>query len=74
MSEELREALGGTLVLWGLSAALAILLGLGLAAGSISSRRPVRALARSVINFTRGVPTVLLVLVAGFGMLRMPSA
>jgi ABC-type amino acid transport system permease subunit len=74
MSEELREALGGTLVLWTFSAALAILLGLVLAAGSISSHRPVRALARSVINLTRGVPTVLLVIVAGFGMLRIPSA
>jgi ABC-type amino acid transport system permease subunit len=74
MSEQLREALGGTLVLWALSAALAILLGLVLAAGSLSRGRSVRLLARSVTNVTRGIPTVLLVIVAGFGMLRMPSA
>jgi ABC-type amino acid transport system permease subunit len=74
MSEELREALGGTLVLWTLSAALALALSLVLASGSLSPRRSVRLLARSVINVTRGIPTVLLVIVAGFGMLRVPSA
>jgi ABC-type amino acid transport system permease subunit len=74
MGEQLREALGGTLVLWMLSAALAIGLGLVLASGSLSPRRPVRVLAQSVVNITRGVPTVLLVIVAGFGMLRIPSA
>ena len=74
MSEELREALAGTLVLWTLSAALALALGLVLASGSLSPRGSVRLLARSVINVTRGIPTVLLVIVAGFGMLRMPSA
>jgi ABC-type amino acid transport system permease subunit len=73
MSEELLEALGGTLVLWTLSAALAIGLGLVLASGSLSPCRPARFLARSVVNVTRGVPTVLLVIVAGFGMLRIPG-
>jgi ABC-type amino acid transport system permease subunit len=74
MSDALWEAIAATLVLWGLSAFLAFALGLVLAAGSLSSRLSVRALARSVVNVTRGIPTVLLVLVAGFGMLRAPSA
>jgi ABC-type arginine/histidine transport system permease subunit len=74
MSAELGEALAGTLVLWTLSASLAILLALVLAGGSLSPRRSVRLLARSVINVTRGIPTVLLVIVAGFGMLRLPNA
>jgi ABC-type amino acid transport system permease subunit len=74
MSEELLEALGGTLVLWTLSGGLALLLGVVLASGSLSPRRPVRLLARSVVNVTRGIPTILLVIVAGFGMLRLPSA
>jgi ABC-type amino acid transport system permease subunit len=74
MSAELGEALAGTLVLWTLSAALAILFALVLAGGSLSPRRSVRLLARSVINVTRGIPTVLLVIVAGFGMLRLPNA
>jgi hypothetical protein len=74
MSAELGEALAGTLVLWMLSAALAILFALALAGGSLSPRRSVRLLARSVINVTRGIPTVLLVIVAGFGMLRLPNA
>jgi ABC-type amino acid transport system permease subunit len=74
MSAELGEALAGTLVLWMLSAALAILFALLLAGGSLSPRRSVRLLARSVINVTRGIPTVLLVIVAGFGMLRLPNA
>ncbi len=73
MSEQLREALGGTLVLWTLSAVLALGLGLVLASGSLSPSRPVRFVARSVVNVTRGVPTVLLVIVAGFGMLRTPG-
>jgi ABC-type amino acid transport system permease subunit len=73
MSDPLREALGGTLVLWTLSAALAIGLGLVLASGSLSPCRPARFVARSVVNVTRGVPTVLLVIVAGFGMLRIPN-
>jgi ABC-type amino acid transport system permease subunit len=74
MSDALWEAIAATLVLWGLSGALACALGLVLAGGSLSSRLWVRALTRSVVNVTRGVPTVLLVLVAGFGMLRAPSA
>jgi ABC-type amino acid transport system permease subunit len=74
MSAELGEALAGTLVLWTLSAALAILFALVLAGGSLSPRRSVRLLARSVTNVTRGIPTVLLVIVAGFGMLRLPNA
>jgi ABC-type amino acid transport system permease subunit len=73
MSDQLREALGGTLVLWTLSAVLAIALGLVLASGSLSPCRPARFVARSVVNVTRGVPTVLLVIVVGFGMLRIPN-
>jgi ABC-type amino acid transport system permease subunit len=73
MSDGLWEGIAGTLVLWGLSAFLACALGLVLAGGSLSSRLWVRLLARAVVNVTRGVPTVLLVIVAGFGMLRIPS-
>jgi ABC-type amino acid transport system permease subunit len=73
MSDGLWEGIAGTLVLWSLSAFLACSLALVLAGGSLSQRLWVRALARSVVNVTRGVPTVLLVIVAGFGMLRIPS-
>jgi len=61
----------GTLVLWALSGMVSILLGLLLAAGSLSGHAPVRLLARGSVNVTRGVPTSLLVLVAGIGMLRL---
>jgi ABC-type amino acid transport system permease subunit len=73
MSHGLWEGIAGTLVLWGLSAFLACALALVLAGGSLSQRLWIRVLARSVVNVTRGVPTVLLVIVAGFGMLRIPS-
>jgi ABC-type amino acid transport system permease subunit len=74
MSDALWEGIAGTLVLWSLSGLLACALGLVLAGGSLSSRLWIRALARTVVNVTRGVPTVLLVIAAGFGMLRAPSA
>jgi ABC-type amino acid transport system permease subunit len=67
-------AIEGTLVLWLFSGALACLFGLTLAAGSLSGYRLVRAVSRSVIDVTRGVPTSLFVIAAGITLLRLPAA
>jgi ABC-type amino acid transport system permease subunit len=64
----------GTVVLWAVSGSLAIALGLVLAAGSLSANRVVRLTARAGVHLTRGVPTSVLVIVAGMGMMRLPSA
>jgi ABC-type amino acid transport system permease subunit len=64
----------GTVVLWVLSAALAIAVGLVLAAGSLSERRWVWLSARAGVNLTRGVPTSLFVIAAGLGMMRLAQA
>jgi ABC-type amino acid transport system permease subunit len=64
----------GTIVLWTLSGALAIVLGLILAAGSLSPQPGLRLIARVGVNFTRGVPTSLFVVAAGIGMMRLTSA
>ena len=70
MAVDLWVGTAGTLVLWVVSGALSIAFGLILAAGSLSPQKIVHSLARSVINLTRGVPTSVLVIVAGMGMLR----
>lgn len=70
MPEELWVGVTGTVVLWAVSAGLAIALALLLTAGSLSSHKAVHLLARSAVNSTRGVPTSVLVLVAGMGMMR----
>jgi ABC-type amino acid transport system permease subunit len=64
----------GTVVLWATSALVSILLGLVLAAGSLSPRPMLRLAARAGVNSTRGVPTSLLVVAAGLGMMRLARA
>jgi len=63
----------GTLVLWALSGILAILMGLILAAGSLSPNRPLHLLARVGVNLTRGIPTSLFVIAAGIGTMHLAS-
>jgi ABC-type amino acid transport system permease subunit len=74
MSSQLGTAIWGTVVLWAMSGALACLLGLCMAAGSLSPHRPRRLVARTGVNITRGVPTSLLVVAAGIIMIRLPTA
>lgn len=62
--------IAGTLVLWTVSGALSILLGLALAAGTFSFHRPLRIASYVGINVTRGVPTSIFVIAAGIGMMR----
>ena len=62
----------GTLVLWMTSGAMAIALGLLMCAGSLSPHAGIRLISRTGVNITRGVPTSLLVIIAGMGMLRLP--
>jgi ABC-type amino acid transport system permease subunit len=63
--------IGGSLVLWALSGSLAILIALMLTAGSLSPHRPTRILARVIVNLTRGIPTSIFVLAAGFGTMHL---
>ena len=74
MAEELWLGTIGTIVLWVISGALAIIFGLILAAGSLSTNKALHLLARASINGTRSVPTSVLVLVAGMGMMRALTA
>ncbi|MPZ25662.1 MAG: hypothetical protein GEV12_04245 [Micromonosporaceae bacterium] len=62
----------GTVVLFGLSATLAVSLAFLLAAGSLGRSRPARAGAQTLITLTRGVPTSLLVVAAGVGVIGHP--
>jgi ABC-type amino acid transport system permease subunit len=73
MPTELWNAISGTVALWAVSGSLAVGIALLLSSGSLSSRRPVRAVARSMVNLTRGVPTSLLVIAAGIAMIRLPA-
>jgi ABC-type amino acid transport system permease subunit len=63
----------GTVVLWTISGALAMGVGLVLAAVSLSGNRLVRFCGQSVINVTRGIPTALLVIAAGLATIRLPA-
>jgi len=63
--------IAGSLVLWALSGTLAVLIGVVLAAGSLSPHRPVRGLARVGVNLTRGIPTSLLVIAAGIATMHL---
>lgn len=63
----------GTLVLWVMSGAMAMTLGLLMCVGSLSPYAGVRLACRAGVNITRGVPTSLLVIAAGMGMLRLPD-
>jgi ABC-type amino acid transport system permease subunit len=73
-SADLWVGTAGTTVLWALSGMLAMMLGLILAAGSVSDRRGLRLAARCGVNLTRGVPTSLFVIAAGIGMMRLARA
>jgi ABC-type amino acid transport system permease subunit len=74
MTENLWLGIAGTVVLWAVSGSMAVALGLGLAAGSLSVNRLLRHAARAGVNVTRGVPTSLFVIAAGIGMMRLSSA
>jgi ABC-type amino acid transport system permease subunit len=63
----------GTVVLWILSGGLAVLLGLILAGGSLSTHSFLQLAARAGVNLTRGIPTSLFVIAAGIGMMRLGS-
>jgi ABC-type amino acid transport system permease subunit len=73
-SADLWVATAGTVVLWVMSGAVSILLGLVLAAGSLSPRPALRLAARAGVNVTRGVPTSLLVVAAGIAAMRLARA
>jgi ABC-type amino acid transport system permease subunit len=74
MTENLWLGIAGTVVLWAVSGSMAVALGLVLAAGSLSANDLLRLAARAGVNATRGVPTSLLVVTAGIGMMRLSSA
>jgi ABC-type arginine/histidine transport system permease subunit len=74
MSAGLWTAIQGTMVLWLVSGALSCLLALVLTLGSLSTNRFAKATSRSMVNFTRGVPTSLFVIAAGITMFRLPVA
>jgi ABC-type amino acid transport system permease subunit len=63
----------GTIILWLLSGALALVVALVLASGSLHRGRVPRAVADAVITLTRGVPTSLLVVSAGIIALGYPA-
>jgi ABC-type amino acid transport system permease subunit len=73
LSADLWVGIAGTLVLWSLSGTLAVLIGLILAAGSLSASRSLRLLARTGVNLTRGIPTSLFVIAAGIGTMHLVS-
>lgn len=73
LSADLWVGIAGTLVLWALSGALAVLMGLLLAAGSLGHSRSLRLLARTGVNLTRGIPTSLFVIAAGIGTMHLVS-
>lgn len=72
-SADIWVGVGGSVVLWVLSGTLAVVLGLMLAAGSLSSNVLVRFLARAGVNLTRGVPTSLFVIAGGIGTMHLSS-
>ena len=71
---ELWLSTAATVVLWVSSGTLSVVLGFVLAAGLLSSHPSWRFFAYGVVNVTRGVPTSLLVISAGIGMMRLPIA
>ncbi|MGH3929584.1 MAG: hypothetical protein ACRDTF_06365 [Pseudonocardiaceae bacterium] len=64
----------GSVLLWILSAGLAMALALLIAAGTNSSWRAIRLAAAAGMHLTRGVPTGLLVIIFGLGCMRIPAA
>ncbi len=73
-SSDLWLSTAATVVLWIFSGTLSLLLGWALAAGSLSSNSLLRRAAHLCINVSRGVPTSILVIAAGIGMMHVPSA
>jgi ABC-type amino acid transport system permease subunit len=73
VSTGLWTAIQGTLVLWLVSGALSCLLALAFTLGSLSTNGFSKATCRSMVNFTRGVPTSLFVIAAGIAMFRLPA-
>jgi len=65
--------MAGTVVLWAVSGALAVLFGLALAAASDSPRERLRMVGRALVNLTRGIPTSLFVIAGGLGMMRLAA-
>ena len=72
VATEICTGVVGTIVLWVMSGAMAMALGLLMCVGSLSPYAGVRLAFRAGVNITRGVPTSLLVIAAGMGMLRLP--
>jgi ABC-type amino acid transport system permease subunit len=73
MPEGLLTPVLGTVVLWSASALAAVVLAGVLAAASVSRSALVRRPAEAVILLTRGVPTSLLVIVAGLAAMPYPA-
>jgi ABC-type amino acid transport system permease subunit len=74
LGEEFRAAVAGTVTLWATSSILAVILGLSMTAGSLSTSGSLHAVSRTAVNVLRGVPTSLFVVTAGIVALRVPSA
>jgi len=72
MPDEFLTPVLGTVVLWFLSASAAVTLAGALASASVSPRRLVRRPAEGFMLVTRGVPTSLLVIVAGLAAMPYP--
>jgi ABC-type amino acid transport system permease subunit len=70
-SADLWVGIAGTVVLWATSGLLAVALGFLLAAGSLSRQWTLFWAARVSVNLTRGVPTSLMVIAAGVGMMHL---
>lgn len=66
--------IAGSLLLWALSAGLAMSMALLIAAGTRSRHRVFRLAAGSAMHLTRGVPTSLLVIVFGLACMRVRDA
>lgn len=73
MGETIWLGLQGTVVLWVMSASLAVVVALMLAAASVGRNRAGRYVARGVIDLTRGVPTSLIVIAAGIATFGLPT-
>jgi ABC-type amino acid transport system permease subunit len=73
MTSSFLDQVLGTVVIWTLSAVAAVGLALLLSARSMSPRRAVRLPANAILTLTRGVPTSLLVVVAGILSIRFPA-
>lgn len=71
MSGPLWTGVQGTVTVWAISAVLAVGLAVLLTAGRLSNRRAIRGAALCAVNLTRGVPTSLLAITAGLGMMRV---